>query len=174
MSVFQVYPYPKIFCWYMKGIYCRSPLHQHAEKFHQVMKKYFTQFKNKWVWENFRVEYYTSALFVGDYRELFGYYLDSLLSDHLLWNVLFHYLMSIFLWNPLAVITVSQRDFYDVVLFHKMMHDVSVQALLKTNKCFIRLHPLKQTRGGSRGKFRGGLAPAEIGFAPEIAQYFSI
>ena len=52
---------------------------------------------HKWVWENFR--HLIPALFARDYRELhvFGHYFDlfSLLSDHFLWNVLFHYLMNL-------------------------------------------------------------------------------
>ena len=50
--------------------------------------------KNKWVWEDFREDYCTPALFARDYRD----YLDSLLSDPLLWNGLFHYLMNPLLW----------------------------------------------------------------------------
>ena len=56
--------------------------------------------KYKWVWENFREDYSTptSTLFVWDKRALFGNYLESLLSNSLLWNVLFHYLTNLFLW----------------------------------------------------------------------------
>ena len=60
---------------------------------------YFNNFQQqqKWVWEIFRKDYSTSALFAWDKRALFGNYFDSLLSDPLLWKVLFHYLM-----NPFA------------------------------------------------------------------------
>ena len=47
---------------------------------------------------NFKEDYSTPALFAWDKRALFGNYFDSLLSDPLLWNVLFHYLMNPFLW----------------------------------------------------------------------------
>ena len=38
-------------------------------------------------------------MFAWDKRALFGNYFDSLLSDALFWNVLFHYLTNPFLWR---------------------------------------------------------------------------
>ena len=79
------------------------------------------KFTNIWV---FREDYCTPALFARDYRELFGYYLDSLLSDPLLWNVLFHYLMNLFLWmlvqwtSKLCSFHIIRKGGYGYTLIH--------------------------------------------------------
>ena len=75
----------------MKGTHVRSLLYRHCRgKSWSCTEPLHKAFEHKWVWENFRVDYCTPALFARDNMELFGYYFDSRLSDRLLWYVLFH------------------------------------------------------------------------------------
>ena len=55
-------------------------------------------FKNNWVWENFREDYTTVALFAGIKVTILVTILIVSLSDPKLWNAFFHYLMNIFNW----------------------------------------------------------------------------
>ena len=86
--------YPNNNFWYVKGTQFRSPLHQHKKRLFKSWNNTSLSFKNNWVWENFREDYITPALFAG-----FTGTILIVCSQTLNFEMFFfHYLMDIFHW----------------------------------------------------------------------------